>query len=86
MNLFWRHEGDGVCGGARIRESLSSYGAGFVEPVTVEQVNVSRHFCPTEVQYLYVSALRHEDIGGLDIAMHDAYGVYRVQGVGHLNS
>ncbi len=49
------------------------------------QVNGCRHFCQAEVKYLDVPALRHEEIGGFDIAMNDPYGVYCLQSIGYLN-
>src|SRR5208283_5480384 len=85
LHLLRRHEGDGSWGGAHSGDILISCGAGFVENVPTVQVNVGRHFCQAEVKYLDVLALRHEEIGGLDIAMNDPYGVYRLQSIGYLN-
>ena len=49
------------------------------------QVDGCRHFCQAEVEYLDMPALRHEEIGGFDVAMNEPYCVYRLQGVGYLN-
>ncbi len=39
----------------------------------------------TEVENLRVPARGHEDVGRLDVAMHDALGVRRVESVGNLH-
>jgi hypothetical protein len=39
-----------------------------------------------EVHHLHVTALGHENIRGLDVAMHDALRVRRVEGVGDLDA
>ena len=44
-----------------------------------------RNFGQAEVQNLGVSALGDEDVRGLDVAMHDAFGVRGVQRVGDLD-
>ena len=43
------------------------------------------YFRQSEIEYLGVTALGHEDIGGLDVAMHDAFGMRGVQCVGDLD-
>src|ERR1700745_2771840 len=45
----------------------------------------SRCFCQPQIQDLCVSALVDENVRGLDIAMHDAFGVGGFQTVGHLD-
>ena len=37
-----------------------------------------------EVQNLRLPTLRDEDVGGLDVAMDDAFGVRRLEGIGDL--
>ena len=39
-----------------------------------------------KVEDLGVAALRHEDVGRFDVAMHDALGVGRVKGICDLNA
>ena len=42
-------------------------------------------FGQAEVKNLGVTSLRDEDIGRFDIAMNDAFGVRRIEGVSNLN-
>ena len=43
-------------------------------------------FCQTEVENLGVSALGHEDVGRLNVAMDDALGMCGVEAAGDLNA
>jgi hypothetical protein len=42
-----------------------------------------RHFRQSEIQNLGVPTIGDENIGGLDVAMNDAFCVRRIQSVGH---
>src|SRR4029077_9972872 len=48
--------------------------------------NVRMGFGQSEIEDLGVSALGHEEIRGLDIAMDDSFGVGGIEGVGDLDS
>ena len=43
------------------------------------------HFGEAEIQNFGVATFGDENIGGLDVAMHDAFAVRGVEGVGHLD-
>ena len=45
-----------------------------------------RNLRQAEVQNLGVAALCHEDVGGLDVAVDDAFAVRGIESVGNLNS
>ena len=47
---------------------------------------VARRFGQTKIEDFGLPALRHKDIGGLDVAVNDAFGVRSRQSVGHLNA
>ncbi len=49
-------------------------------------LRLSGDFGQAEIENLRVAAKGHEDVCRLDIAMNDALGVSRVEGVGNLNS
>jgi len=40
----------------------------------------------SEIQYLDLAPLGQEDVGGLDVAMDDAFGMGRIQRVGNLDA
>ena len=42
-------------------------------------------FCQTEIENLRMPAPRDEDVGRLDVAMHDSVAVGRVEPVGNVN-
>ena len=52
---------------------------------SVESALAHVHLGQTEVEDLRVAAGGHEDIGGLDIAVHDAARVRRLQAIGDLD-
>ena len=76
--LFRRHVGDRAHGRARLREHIHGH-----------RVRI-RRLClvlgQAEVEHLGVTAFGHKNIGRLDIAMNDPFGVRRVQRVGHLDA
>src|SRR5215469_17638419 len=43
------------------------------------------HFGESKVQNLGVSAVRYENVGGLDVAVNDAFGVRSIEGVGNFD-
>ena len=45
-----------------------------------------RELCESEVQHFYVAARRQHQVGRLDVAMHDAFGMRFVQRVAHLDA
>ena len=43
------------------------------------------HLGQPEIQHGDVAARRDHDVGRLDVAVHDAFGMRRIERVGHLN-
>ena len=44
-----------------------------------------RHLCKAKVQNLGVAPFGHKNVGGLDVAMDDSFGVSGVQSIGNVN-
>ena len=86
-HLFGRHVGDRAEGRSRAGEMLLIGGErlGFAAAIWLDE-NRASNFGQSEVENLGVAASGHEDVGGLDVAMHDALGVRRIERVGDLNA
>src|SRR5579859_2443412 len=80
-SLFRRHVGDGADGEA---------GAGEVSGVEIVSCSLGvvagNEFGEAEIENLCLTAIRDENVGGLDVAMNDAFLVGGVESVRELNA
>jgi hypothetical protein len=61
------------------------YEAGQNRPLWSRPAAYLRHLGQSEIQNLGVSALGNEDVCGLDVAMHYAFRVRGIQGIGNFD-
>ncbi len=64
---------------------VRSLGLGHVRRVE-SPARVVRHLGQTEVEDLGRSARGHEDVRRLDVTVHDAFGMRRIEGFGYINA
>ena len=88
-NLFGRHVGDGAQGGARTGELIGvdansgeSIGGAGSTGGSFSMGDLGE----AEVEDFGVAALGDENVGGLDVAVNDAFGVGGIESVGNLDT
>jgi len=82
--LLGGHVGDGANGGARAGEQLQ---AGIGEGVAEEGiVAIGDELGEAEIENFDGAAFGDDDVGGLDVAMDDAFLVSGTEGIGELNA
>ena len=59
-------------------------GAGDLTRLHRRPGNAAHQLRETEVQNLRLSARRHENVGGFEVAVHDALRMRRIEGIDHL--
>ena len=84
-DLLRRHIGYGAQSAARAREMFIAHGSRSRGCNRGSIGCIRNYFCQSEIENLGLTALGYEDVGRLDIAMHDAFGVSGVKPVGNLS-
>ena len=90
--LLWRHvcdRADGRAGARQMRrvarDGRRGRGTGNLPRLCRGTADTAHQLRQTKVQYFRLSAWGHEDVGGLDVAVHDAFRVRRTKRIDHLD-
>ena len=82
--LLGRHVGHSAHRGSGAGE-VKAGGVGNGLGIAAGRAGGASNFCQPKVKNFGVSAIGHKNIRRLDVAMHDALGVRRIERVGHLD-
>src|SRR5215472_3214236 len=86
LGLFRRHVGGGAYGGTGIGEVVDTLCCGclYVKRL-LGDVGSRREFREAEVEHLGRATFGDEDVGGLDVAMHDAFAMSSIKGISDID-
>ena len=86
LGLLRRHVGYSSDGGAWAGQIFQAHAGGGLALPPAQRVGLAgSNFCQAEIENLGVAALGDKNVGRLDVAMDNAFGVRRIECVGDLN-